>query len=140
MDLRHRIGVINQAHLSLPRIQKGVSIGYKDLCGHCFSGIQEQLFTGASVARESGSAMGYLAFLSAVLLLLPSVSVAGEVCLTDPVLLNKGVKIVGVNGSAYQSFLGIPYAEPPINELRFAVSTRNVKYDERLFIFPGFQS
>lgn len=83
--------------------------------------------------------MSPLVFLSAVLLLLQSVCVAEEVALTDPVLLNKGVKIVGVNGSTYQSFMGIPFAEPPINELRFAVSNRNVGYDHRLFTFPDLQ-
>lgn len=41
--------------------------------------------------------------------------------------LDQGV-VIGVenelpNGSEYFQFLGIPYAEPPINKLRFAVNT-----------------
>lgn len=38
------------------------------------------------------------------------------------VRLANQVEIEGLNGDSYQSFVGIPYAEPPINNLRFAVS------------------
>ena len=34
------------------------------------------------------------------------------------VLTNKG-KIQGTQGDGYQSFLGIPYAKPPVGDLRF---------------------
>lgn len=38
------------------------------------------------------------------------------------VRLANQVEIEGLSGDSYQSFVGIPYAEPPINNLRFAVS------------------
>lgn len=45
-----------------------------------------------------------------------------ELQLTRSVRLSNGVEIIGVNGSAYQSFVGIPFAEPPVDKLRFAAS------------------
>lgn len=42
--------------------------------------------------------------------------------LTESVKISPGVDVQGINGSAYQSFVGIPFAEAPINKLRFAVS------------------
>lgn len=38
------------------------------------------------------------------------------------VRLANQVEIEGLNGDSYQSFVGIPFAEPPVNNLRFAVS------------------
>lgn len=42
---------------------------------------------------------------------------------TDPVQLQgRNLDIIGLNETDYQSFMGIPYAEPPLGRLRFAVS------------------
>lgn len=53
-----------------------------------------------------------------------------HVPLTEVINISPGVRVQGINGTAYQSFVGIPYAEPPIDQLRFAVST----YKEPVFL------
>lgn len=42
---------------------------------------------------------------------------------TDPIrLAGRNLDIIGLNDTDYQSFMGIPFAEPPVGPLRFAVS------------------
>lgn len=38
----------------------------------------------------------------------------------------KGVKKISAVNTAYNAFLGIPYATPPLGELRFKVSSKSV--------------
>lgn len=45
---------------------------------------------------------------------------------TDPVPIGNGTNIVGVKNSNYDAFNGIPFAEPPVGKLRFAVSGKTV--------------
>lgn len=51
------------------------------------------------------------------------------VVLTDPVELAPGTFITGENKGAYDQFLGVPFAEPPLGSLRFRV---------KMIIFKSF--
>lgn len=74
-----------------------------------------------------------------------SLTLAEEVALTEPVKLTHCAQVIGINGSAYQSFVGIPFAEPPINTLRFAVSfylfraaKYNYTFNHDIFLHSGY--
>lgn len=68
-------------------------------------------------------------FIIIIGLCLTTLAESGEVQLTERVNLGDGVDIIGINGSAYQSFLGISFAKPPLRELRFAVSDPSYLFD-----------
>lgn len=44
--------------------------------------------------------------------------------LTQPVAIAAGTTVVGLKKSNHDLFLGIPYAQPPLGNLRFRVSYR----------------
>lgn len=50
---------------------------------------------------------------------------------TDPVPLGKGTNVIGVKKMNYDAFFGIPFAQPPVGKLRFAVS---IKYEAFLTV------
>lgn len=61
-----------------------------------------------------------------VLILMTSLVVAVSEGLPQVKLDNgifTGIQMESYNGKAFNAFLGIPYAKPPIGDLRFKVST-----------------
>lgn len=62
-------------------------------------------------------------------------AVLGHVLLNTSLGLVKGTTMLSRNGTPFYAFLGLPFAEPPVGELRFAV----IKITIPISIFTNLQ-